>query len=287
MKPRALTLLALLFATIATSPAQSPLIGVFESASSGKADNLGQPGVRVLFYQSGQQWHSYNADCKDEACLKTITHLYPLTTRWTLIRSGKPVAIVTAETPTAFHFYSEIGVQAITNPAAVAHLEPHPTPDQPHTILATTRPSLADPDNWQGANIVPVEITRVRQSFQHAFPHPANCDANGKPLTHPWTYADTDITINAGYLSNKNWRLVHLTLTGYHCDGPPDPAFLDHWYALNPTGEIVPLGQLNHLIAIADFSDNGQSELLFSTANGYQLFFDNFSHHATTTIHHH
>src|SRR5271156_109030 len=145
MKPRALALLTLLFLPITSLAQRGPLIGIFEAAASGRGDNQGQPGVRVLFYQSGRQWRSYNATCQDEACLKTVVHLYPPVTTWTLVKQGKPVAKVAATTPTTYHSYSEIGIQAITNPAAVLHLEPRPTPnnpDPPHTMLATNLSSL-------------------------------------------------------------------------------------------------------------------------------------------------
>jgi hypothetical protein len=296
MKPRALVLLMLLFLPLVIHAQRGPLIGVFEAASSGKGDNLGQPGVRVLFYQSGQQWRSYNATCHDEACLKTITHLFPSITTWTLVKDHKPVAKVTATTPAAFHFYSEIGVQAIENPGNLANLEvrlkPN-QPDHPHTILATTLSTLTDPENWQPATPFPLDLTRIQQSFHSAFPHPANCDATGKPLprSHPWSYADTDIKLTSAYISHKNWRLVQLTLGGYLCDGPPDPAFFDQWYALSPTGEITHLGHLMHFTGAGDFAHDGHTEQLFevldSNTGGYKLFFDNFAHHADATITHH
>jgi hypothetical protein len=275
--------------------AQSSLIGVFEGASSGKGDNQGAPGVRVLFHQSGQLWRSYNTDCKDEVCLKAITHLFPITTTWTLIQSGKPVAKVTATTPAAFHFYSEIGVQAITNPAAVASLEPRPNPDQPdppHTILATTLPTLTDPDNWQPANLPPADLTRVLQAFHKAVPHPKNCVATTPvPGYQPWTYPDTAIKLNTSYLSNKGWRLAQLTLGGYLCDGPPDADFLDHWFALSPTGEIHSIGRLMVLVGAADFAHDNRSELLFSNQGdnngGYKLLYDNFTRSAQAAVTHH
>jgi hypothetical protein len=296
MKPRALTLLTLLLLPLASQAQRAPLIGVFEPASSGKADNQGQPGVRVLFYQSGQQWRSYNAVCHDEACLTTITHLFPSITTWTLVKNNKPIAKVTATIPAAFHFYSEIGVQTITRPESIANLEARPNsnqPDSPHTILATTLPTLNDPDNWQPATPFPIDLTRIQQSFHTTFPHPANCDATGKllPRSHPWTYVDTDIKLTAGYISHKNWRLVQLTLSGYLCDGQPDPAFFDQWYAVSPSGEITHLGHLMYFAGAADFANDGHSELLFEIQNGnnggYKLFYDNFTHQAHATISNH
>jgi hypothetical protein len=290
MKPLFVTL-PLLLLTFAAF-AQSPLIGIYEGASSGAGDNLGQPGVRVLFRQSGREWRSFHVDCHDESCLKTIGHSFPHTTNWTLVRSGTPVAKVTATTPNAYRSYSEIGVQAIDNPASVAGLEPRPNPNRPettHTILATTFPTLTDPDNWRPFPPVPFDILRVRQDFRRLFPRPINCDVSGKQhsLGRPWAYTDDDIHVDALYQSNKNWRLLQVTLGGYRCDGPPDPAFFDQWFAISPIGDIHHIGQLMHLAGAADFAHDRQSALLFSTGDGYRLFYDDFKRQAQTIVAHH
>jgi hypothetical protein len=287
-----LVTLSLLLLTTASSVAQSPLIGVYEGASSGAGDTLGQPGVRVLFRRSGHDWRSFNADCANETCLKTIGHLFPHTTNWTLVQSGKPVAKVTATTPDAYRFYSEIGVQTIDNPSSVTTLEPRPSPGQPgitHTTLATTFPTLTDPDNWRPFAPVPFDITRTRQAFRKLFPHPTNCDASGKPnrMARPWSYSDDDIHVDGVYQSNKNWRLLEVSLGGYRCDGPPEPAFLNQWFAISPIGDIRHIGHFMHLVGAADFAHNRQSDLLFSTGDGYRLFYDGFKRQVQTTITHH
>jgi hypothetical protein len=299
MKPRALTLLLL---STLTASAQRPLIGIFESTSSARADNQtgdnqGQPGIRVLFHQSGRLWRSYNAHCQDEACLTTITSLFPPTTAWNLLKDGKPVGMVIANTPTAYHFYSEIGVQAITNPASVANLEPRPTPDHPdppHTVLATTLPTLRDPDNWRPAAVFPLDLTNVRQAFHKLYPHPQNCTqtTNNSPSNyHNSTITDDQIAPGSSYVSNKNWRILEVTLNGYLCDGPPDDAWVNHWFAISPMGEVHHLGRLMHLAGAADFAHEGHSELLFQVQggneSGYKLFYDSFTHQALATVTYH
>jgi hypothetical protein len=294
MKPRALALLLLL--PLAAS-AQRPLVGIFESNALGDGNTQSQPGVRVLFYQSGRTWRSYNATCPDEACLKTIVHVFPLTTSWTLIKNGKPIAKVSAETPATYHFYSEIGVQAIPNPASVANLEPRPTrgqPDQTHTILATTFSTLPDPDNWQPVAVFPLDLGHVREAFHRLYPHPKNCTQNttNSPSNyHDSTTSDHHLEPGASYVSNKNWRILQVTLNGYSCDGPPDDAWVDHWFAIAPTGEVHHLGRLMHLAGAGDFAHEGHSQLLFQieggNQSGYTLFSDNFTHqvHAPITYH--
>jgi hypothetical protein len=287
MKLRFLTL-PLLFLTLA-SAAQSPLIGIYEGASSGTGDNLGQPGVRVLFRQSGHEWRSFHAICHDESCLQTIGHSFPHTTTWTLVKSGQPLAKVTATTPPTYRFYSEIGVQAIDNPASVANLEPRPNPNQPnplHTIVATTLPTLTDPDNWRPFPPVPFDLTHTQQAFRKLFLHPVNCDTSGKQLPR-FTYTDSDLHFDAAYQSNKNWRLLHVTLNGYRCDGPPEAAFLDQWFAISPGGEVQHIGHLMQLAGAADFARDGHSALLFSIPGnngGYRLFYDNFTRTAQATV---
>jgi hypothetical protein len=300
MKPPALALLTLLLAPLPATLAvaqRSPLIGIFESTSSGRGDNQGQPGVRVLFHQSGREWRSYNATCQDEACLKNAVHAYPPVTTWTLIRQGRPVAKVAATTPAAYLFYSEIGVQAITDPAAVLNLEPRPTsnrPDPPHTILATTLTTLTDPDNWQPASPFPLDVTHVQHAFHKLYPHPKNCTqttSNSPSNYHDSTITDQQIAPGDSYVSNKNWRILQVTLNGYHCDGPPDDAWVDHWFAISPMGEVHHLGRLMHLAGIADFAHEGHSELLFQVQggndSGYKLFYDSFTHQALARVTYH
>jgi hypothetical protein len=289
MKLRSLVL-ALLILTL-TAAAQPPLIGIYEGASSGAGDNLGKPGVRILFRQSGRDWRSFNATCTTEACLQTITHVFPHTTTWTLVQSGKVIAKVTADTPLVYRFYSEIGVQAIANPTAVANLEPRP--NQPHTILATTFPTLTDPDNWKPFPPVPLDLAHTQQAFRKLFPHPINCDASGHQLSRsrPWTYADSDVHLNASYQSSKNWRLVQVTLNGNRCDGPPDAAFLDQWFAISPIGEVRHIGHLMQLVGAADFAHDGHSALLFSNEGNkdgsYKLFYESFTRQVQATVTHH
>ncbi|MBB5319119.1 hypothetical protein [Tunturibacter empetritectus] len=295
MKPPALTLL-LLLSTLAAAQ-RAPLIGIFESSALDNGNNQGQPGIRVLFHQSGRLWRSYNALCQDEACLKTIPHVFPPTTAWNLIKDGKPVAMVIANTPAAYRFYSEIGVQAITNPAAVAHLEPRPTPDQPdppHTILATTLPTLHDPDNWQPAAPFPLDVTHVRQTFHKLYPHPKNCTqttTNAPSNYHESTITDDQIAPGSSYVSNKNWRILEVTLNGYLCDGPPDDAWINHWFAISPTGQVQHLGRLLRLAGAADFAHEGHSEVLFQIEGGnqagYTLFYDSFTHQTQAPVTHH
>jgi hypothetical protein len=287
MKPRSFAL-ALLFLTL-TSAGQSPLIGIYEGASSGAGNNMGQPGVRVLFRESGRDWRSFNAICHNETCLKTIGHLFPHATVWNLVQSGRPIAKVTATTPPAYRFYSEIGVQAIDNPASVANLEPRTNlnqPGPPHTIFATTLPSLTDPENWRPFPPVPLDLPHTREAFRRLFPHPINCDASGKPLPR-FTYTDSDLHIDAAYQSNKDWRLLQVTLSGNRCDGPPEAAFLDQWFAISPGGRVHHIGQFMQFSGAGDFAHDGHSALLFSVpgnSGGYRLFYDNFTHQAHALI---
>jgi len=295
MKLAVLVLLACLFVP-SPSQAQSPLIGIFEGNSAGAGDGQGQPGVRVLFHQSGHQWRAFNTNCKDESCLKTIAHIFPATTTWNLFRASRPLGKVIANTPPAFHYYSEIGVQAIVNPGTVARLENRPKlgeQDPLRTILATTLPTLTDPDSWHASGISPLDSTRVRQAFRKLFPHPSNCSATGQPLpkNRPWIYPDENIKISTSYASSKGWHIAQITLGGYLCDGPPDEDFLDQWFSISPTGQITHLGQLMYFVGAADFAHDGHSELLFATQggndSGYWLFYDNFTQHALAAVTYH
>jgi hypothetical protein len=136
---------------------------------------------------------------------------------------------------------------------------------------------------------VPLDIPHTRDAFRRLFPHPINCDASGKQLPR-FTYTDDDLHVDAAYQSNKNWRLLQVTLNGYRCDGPPEAAFLDQWFAISPGGRVHHIGQFMQLSGAADFARDGHSALLFSIAGnigGYRLFYDDFNRQAQATVVHH
>ena len=289
MKPQPFIFALLLFPLAAA--AQSPIIGIYRRnlrqhrphpSTTRRPHSLPAIGPRLALPST--------PNCHNEACLRTIGHVFPHTTTWTLVKSGKAVAKVTATTPNSYNTYSEIGVQTIDNPASVAALEPRPAPGQPetiHTILATTLPTLSDPDNWRPSpcasrhpahppglsqTLPPSrQLQRVRQTAIAV----ASLD-----------YTDDDIYIDALYQSNKDWRLLHVTLGGNRCDGPPEPAFLDHWFVISPGGQVRHIGQSMDLAGAADFAHDGHSALLFSTSNGYRLFYDHFVGQVLATVTH-
>jgi hypothetical protein len=284
MKPRALALL--LFLTL-TAAAQEPLIGVLEAFASGTFYTRNPPGVRVLFYQSGHLWHSYNTTCQDKACLKTITLVFPRTTTWNLIEDGKPAASVIATTPPAYRSESEIGVQVITSPA-VADLELLQVLS-PHIIFATTLKPLPDPDNWHPVSASPLDLTLVREAFRKLYPQLKNCQrlASDPPLNdHDSIPSDEELELGDSYVSNKNWRILQITALGFFCLGASEDAFGDQLFAISPTGQIQHLGQNMDFVGVGDFANDGRSEILFKVKGrwGYSLFYDNFSQQVLTPV---
>jgi hypothetical protein len=284
MKPRVLVLLLLL--TLSAS-AQEPLIGVLEAFASGTFYTRNPPGVRVLFYQSGHIWHSYNNTCQDKACLKTITLVFPRTTAWNLIEDCKPAASVIATTPPAYHSESEIGVQVITSPA-VADLKLLQVLS-PHIIFATTVEPLHDPDNWHPASASPLDLTLVREAFRKLYPQLKNCQqfASDPPLNdHDSIPSDEQLALRDSYVSNKNWRILQITANGVFCPGAPEDAFDEQSFAISPTGQIQHLDQNMDFVGAGDFANDGRSEILFKVKGqwGYTLFYDNFSQHVFTPV---
>jgi len=81
----------------------------------------------------------------------------------------------------------------------------------------------------------------------------------------------------------ENWSLAELHLTGWECDGPQEAGspYIDHWYAVAPTGKIVLLGSGMWLLDAGDYDGDGKSEVLFAIdgydLGGYRFFYQNFN----------
>jgi len=93
---------------------QQILLGVLEDNPGHYAGEPNFRTVRLVFEKKGDDWQPFSSDCRDQACLKTITSTYPSEVTWTITFDGKNVGQVTGRTPTDFAWYASVGQQEIT-----------------------------------------------------------------------------------------------------------------------------------------------------------------------------
>ncbi len=266
---------------------QPVLIGVLEDNPGHSAGEPLYRAVRAVFYKEAERWKAFPSDCSDQDCLKIITGKYPREVNWTLTFDGRQLGKVTGRTPEAWDFYSSVGQQVITSK------NPPPTVGQPsrefggwldqavyRPLIAVSQPNYRDPDGWKPAKLSEAATPAVRRQFRKRFPKVTNC-LNGRPDEEkPWTYEDSNITVQKVYASKRNWMVASVLLDTYRCDGPPDEAFAVQWFVITPQQEVRWLGSSMWLVDAGDYDGDGKSELVFAidayNRGGYRLFYDDF-----------
>lgn len=264
-------------------------LGVLEELSGHFAGQPNFRGIRVLFQKNGRTWLSFPT-CTDPACVKAIVSEYPREVTWTISFSGRSLGQVTGRTPDEFKFYAGVGLQEITSTGPVPtmgkrraeydHIAGSPVF---RPLIANSQPYFTDPDSWKPSRPSTGVSAALRLQFRKKFPKVSNCESL-EDTAKPWPYSDADIKLIKFYSSHHGWSAVKLLLVGNRCDGPPDDAFVDQWFAIAPRGEIRFLGEGMWLVDAGDYDNDGKSEFVFSidryNRGGYELFYDDFKRHA-------
>ena len=194
---------------------------------------------------------------------------------------------MSATTPQAWSFYSDIGQQELAAdvhaPTVGAKTRDFSSSDETlyRPLVASSTANVADPQSWAPSALPAATLQALRQAFHAKFTGVVNC-ANADGAPSPRTYADRDIAIERTYSSSSRWIVATLHLTGYRCDGPTDEsAYADHVFAASPTGEVKFLGENLRLVDAGDYDADGQSELVFAingdNRGGYELYSNAFA----------
>jgi hypothetical protein len=266
------------------------ILGVLEDHPG---DYAGAPNywrVRAVFEKKGPDWQAFPNTCQDEQCLKALPARYPKEVTWTIAFDGRNLGQVTARTPSEFLFYANAGCEEITSSGPVPTVGKRSIENSGflsypvyRPLVAVSKPYFKDPEVWKPAHLSTELAIVLRQQFRRRFPKVSNCKNPNENTLKPWPYQDKDIRIGKTYSSKKNWSLAELYLTGWACDGPQEDGspFIDHWYAIAPTGEIMILGSGMRLLEAGDYDGDGESEVLFAidgyNLGGYRLFCRNFT----------
>ena len=268
-------------------------LGMLEEIPGHYVGQSASRGVRVLFRKDGSGWRPFPSDCADQACLRSITSMYPQTVEWNIGFSGRSLGHLKASTPGDFGFYSDIGLQRITTGASVPNIGGRRksyggflgTPVL-RPLVANSLPRFSDPDSWHPAKASDAVSAELRLQFRRRFPTALNCvHPNDGGTPGPWKYRDADIRLARFYASDKGWSVAQVLLWGYRCDAPAGDEFIDQWFAVAPDGKVRYLGAGMWLVDAGDYDNDGRSEVIFSidryNRGGYELFYDGFRRHAT------
>jgi len=276
------------------------ILGVLEDIPGEYSGESDFRAVRAIFKKIGDLWQAFPTKTKSYLDLQTLPISYPKEITWTIAFDGRNVGTITSRTPSHFNFYSEIGIEHITNHSQVPTVGRKSadyagfrfTPVY-RPLVAISQPNFSDPEQWKPAQLSPGLIAAARQQFRNKFPKASNCRNPNEGIQRPWAYQDEDIKVGKTYSSKDNWSLAELRLTGWACDGPPEEggAFTSQWYAIEPTGESKLIGSEMWLVDAGDYDNDGKSEVLFSidgyNKGGYRLFYQNFTRSAEFIFYYH
>ena len=277
----------------ASADSSEIIIGVLEHHKGHATGDSSYFTVRVVFKKTEEGWQSFESDCKNPVCLKTIASKFPSKIKWTIAFDGKNLGQVSTVNPIKFKYYSNVGEQDIVRGTKI------PTIGKPsdefngwvpedvyRPLVAVSRPYYKDPDHWKPSHHEDKLIQLARAEFRKQFPTVNNCDKEDPSRVLPWPYADSDIKILKSYSSNKHWTLLQLSLEGSECEmlGDNSP-FMRQWFTVNPEQHVSHLGEGMMLIDAGDYDDDGRSEVMFKThgynRGGFKMFYNDFSTHAS------
>ena len=281
-----------LVATLSAYAAEPDVIlGVLEEIPGHYAGEPLSRVVRVAFQKDGREWKAFPASCPDQECLRTIASKFPAKMTWNISFSGRGLGPVAGTSVKEFEFYSDIGIEKLEGPAPSigkrsAEFGGFLGSPVLRPLIANSQPLYKDPDLWRPSQVSVQADSSLRLAFRKKFPDMSSCKT-GKP----WKYRDADIGIRKTYSSSNGWRVAQLQLPMSDCEGPPDDAFLDQWFAVSPQHEVMFLGSGMWLVDAGDYDGDGASELVFAidryNEGGYKLFYDGFKGHAVFAFGYH
>ncbi|HEX8817220.1 MAG TPA: hypothetical protein VF753_17125 [Terriglobales bacterium] len=305
-----ITVLALYLAVVIQPSAQrtansgktdtNVILGVLEDLPGEYAGDHDFRAVRAIFKKIGDDWQAFPTKTKTYHDVDALSAFYPKEMTWSIAFDGKKLGTITAETPSHFRFYSEIGIEHITSHGQIPTIggksveysgDFHIPVYRP--LVAVSRPNVSDPEQWKVTELSHELIAAARQQFRLKFPQATNCRNPQENIARPWKYRDEDIRVTKAYSSKDKWSLIELNLTGNACDGEQgsQDEFHGQWFVIEPAGEARFLGSDMWLVDAGDYDNDGRSEVLFAidahNLGGYRLFYRGFAKCAEFAFHYH
>ncbi|HUA14912.1 MAG TPA: hypothetical protein VMG31_06420 [Verrucomicrobiae bacterium] len=287
-------LLSLTITVTATrSFAQNVILGVLEESKGHYAGEPNYRDVRVIFQKTGDVWQPFPSNCDNQACLKSLTSTYPDETTWTIAFDGKNLGQVASHAPSDFRWYSDIGQQAIisANPVPTvgtrsAEFGGYTEASVYRPLVANSKPYFADPEQWKP--FVPSsDITALlQQAFRKKFPKLCRTSQNDQSKLNEFSYRNEDIKVVKAYASRPGSIVARLHLEAVDCQDTEAGFDIDDpWFFVDATKTVKYFDSGMWLVDAGDYDNDGRSELIFSInredEGGYEIWYENFTKHAT------
>jgi hypothetical protein len=279
---------------------QNPILGILEDVPGVRAGEPNSRHVRLAFQKDGRSWRAFPSNCRNEACLKTVSSQYPREVVWTIAFDGRSLGKVTGRTPQDFHFYSHVGLQEIVDS------NPVPTVGKQSSeygssrgapvyrpLVANSQPYFKDPESWKPSQPSDDLMVLLRQYFRRKFPKLCKNSKPDETKLELFLYRAEDVKLVKAYSSTKGWTVARLHLgeaidcndveAGFEIDDP--------WFAVDPQESVQYLDAGLWLVDAGDYDNDGKSELVFAinrdNEGGYELFYNNFKSHAVFKFDYH
>lgn len=145
-------------------------------------------------------------------------------------------------------------------------------------LVVVSQPNFLDPQAWKRFEPDPTLRGLLFSQFAAVAGKADTCTNEESEKSSSWAYTASDLIMSAGYQDRTKTKLISVALnpTRSQCDGPPDTAWLTHWFMV--TDSIRYLGENLSLVDAGDYDADGASELLFwfsgYNKDGYSLFYE-------------
>jgi hypothetical protein len=300
MLNRTAALALLIFSAVfAQCQSKQILLGVLEDLPGHYAGDPNFRAVRVIFQKRGGVWEALPTHCSGQSCLKTLSSEYPREVTWTICFDGNNLGQVTARTQQAFRYYSEVGLQDITNrnsiPTIGSRLRDYSGfLEKPvfRPLIADSEPYFRDPDAWKPAQLPAETVTALRREFRRKFPKLCRETKPESGTLQPFPYRDEEVALTKAYGSRTGWAIAELHLEAIDCsDVEAGFDIEDPWFAIDPNKSVKYLDSGMWLVDAGDYDNDRSSELVFSidryNRGGYELFYNDFKKSATFEFSYH
>ena len=148
-------------------------------------------------------------------------------------------------------------------------------------LVLVSKSNVKDPAGWKPFKAGAEYKEMLFESLSNVLKREqvVNCRNPEQEKADPYAFKTEDLRIIAGYRSTDGSILISIGLNpeNYHCDGPMDAAWLDHWFRIR-NSQIDFIGEDLQLIDAGDYDADGTSEVMFWSSgynkDGYVLYYD-------------
>ena len=244
--------------------------------------------VRPLFHKRGDLWVALSSQDAANKVLRSDMS-------WTVVLHGKHLGSIDTVDPGFSSLYSWAYPRDRLLTLASGHSIPAVTNDErrfgnwcgvpeERPLVVISEPYFTDPQRWYRLNPDSGLRDRLFSHFSAVAGEASTCESQDDGNRSVWIYSANDLLFSDSYRDDSGRKVVALSLSPERnqCDGPPDDAWLTHWFLIDDS--IRPLGANLSFVDAADYDADNNSELLFwysrYNRDGYLLFYDGLRRYA-------